>query len=606
MATQVASLYGLLTLDSSDWDVKLKNADSGLAGLGSKLQSIGAKMTLATAPITAGLGVSVKAAVDFDESITNVAAVLGLTGDEATALGKDLLKIGRKSRSGPQAIADAYYDIAGGVADTSSHMAILNAAVATSEAGNADLAGTTSALISIMNSYGFSADKAGFASDVLTQTVAKGVGTMDDFAGALPQVSGLANSVGISFDDLGGMMAYLTTKGNTASQSATQLGAMMTALLNPNEAMKKALGELGFTTGKAAIENLGLVGTFGALADKSPVFQSNMAGAVGSVEALRGVTAFGSDNAVDALAAFSNGLDGATEAARRIQNESFAAQFDLLKSNVSGLAITIGTALLPNLNELIGKLQPIIDGIVEWIDKNPQATQTLLILSGVLVVAGPLMTALGTAIKLVSVGLAIVTAPAFLLAAAIGAIIAAAQLGYPGGIGQLLTDAAVAAQKLAAIFMFGLTTAINWVRVNVIDPIIVRVNELIVSLQNAWDWINKVGSNVGAGVSGISGITSGLASGQFSVTDVLNATWAQITGRAVGGDVSAGQPYVVGERGPELFVPGQSGAIVPNGAMGGVSISGLTIYANDAAGGRAAADAFERRIGSLLAARGGA
>jgi hypothetical protein len=41
-----------------------------------------------------------------------------------------------------------------------------------------------------------------------------------------------------------------------------------------------------------------------------------------------------------------------------------------------------------------------------------------------------------------------------------------------------------------------------------------------------------------------------------------------IPGRAVGGPVSAGMPYMVGERGPELFVPNASGTIVPNGAGG--------------------------------------
>lgn len=35
-------------------------------------------------------------------------------------------------------------------------------------------------------------------------------------------------------------------------------------------------------------------------------------------------------------------------------------------------------------------------------------------------------------------------------------------------------------------------------------------------------------------------------------------------GRASGGPVSAGVPYMVGERGPEMFVPGQSGSIVNN------------------------------------------
>ena len=39
--------------------------------------------------------------------------------------------------------------------------------------------------------------------------------------------------------------------------------------------------------------------------------------------------------------------------------------------------------------------------------------------------------------------------------------------------------------------------------------------------------------------------------------------------RANGGPVTGGSPYIVGERGPELFVPGRSGSIVPNGAMGG-------------------------------------
>jgi hypothetical protein len=39
--------------------------------------------------------------------------------------------------------------------------------------------------------------------------------------------------------------------------------------------------------------------------------------------------------------------------------------------------------------------------------------------------------------------------------------------------------------------------------------------------------------------------------------------------RALGGPVSRNQPYLVGERGPEMFVPGAQGNIVPSNAMGG-------------------------------------
>ena len=39
--------------------------------------------------------------------------------------------------------------------------------------------------------------------------------------------------------------------------------------------------------------------------------------------------------------------------------------------------------------------------------------------------------------------------------------------------------------------------------------------------------------------------------------------------RAAGGPVTGGRPFLVGEKGPELFVPGSNGNIIPNGASGG-------------------------------------
>jgi len=50
--------------------------------------------------------------------------------------------------------------------------------------------------------------------------------------------------------------------------------------------------------------------------------------------------------------------------------------------------------------------------------------------------------------------------------------------------------------------------------------------------------------------------------------------------RAEGGPVSQGSSYIVGERGPEMFVPNQSGTIVPNGGGGqsfNFNFSGATI-----------------------------
>ncbi len=49
---------------------------------------------------------------------------------------------------------------------------------------------------------------------------------------------------------------------------------------------------------------------------------------------------------------------------------------------------------------------------------------------------------------------------------------------------------------------------------------------------------------------------------------IVQASPAIPTGRAIGGPVSSGVPYMVGERGPEMFIPNSSGAIVPNDKMG--------------------------------------
>ena len=67
-------------------------------------------------------------------------------------------------------------------------------------------------------------------------------------------------------------------------------------------------------------------------------------------------------------------------------------------------------------------------------------------------------------------------------------------------------------------------------------------------------------SGIGA-VGGGSGIT-GLA------TSLLGAALG-LPGRATGGPVSPGAAYLVGERGPELFVPTASGAIAPMAPRGG-------------------------------------
>ena len=54
-----------------------------------------------------------------------------------------------------------------------------------------------------------------------------------------------------------------------------------------------------------------------------------------------------------------------------------------------------------------------------------------------------------------------------------------------------------------------------------------------------------------------------------------------LTGKAGGGSVVAGQPYMIGERGPEMFMPGQSGTVIPNQNLGGAVIPDVRISGDD-------------------------
>lgn len=80
-----------------------------------------------------------------------------------------------------------------------------------------------------------------------------------------------------------------------------------------------------------------------------------------------------------------------------------------------------------------------------------------------------------------------------------------------------------------------------------------------------------VQSGIGA-LGGVGGAGGGSAGGLFNLAGLLTTVLggsgnggSGLPGRATGGLVSAGRGYLVGERGPELFVPTAAGRVEPNG-----------------------------------------
>lgn len=82
-----------------------------------------------------------------------------------------------------------------------------------------------------------------------------------------------------------------------------------------------------------------------------------------------------------------------------------------------------------------------------------------------------------------------------------------------------------------------------------------------------------------------------------AVNKYANAIAALSGGRADGGPVMAGKSYLVGERGPEIITPSQSGNVIPNNKLGGLG-GNVTIQIN--AGALMGSDVEARKFANII------
>ena len=146
-----------------------------------------------------------------------------------------------------------------------------------------------------------------------------------------------------------------------------------------------------------------------------------------------------------------------------------------------------------------------------------------------------------------------------------------------------------------------------------------RVVEGTKGIKNAFD---EIGNSIATGVSdalvgaiqgtkslgeAARGILQGIASDllRLGVNTLLKSTgigiFKNLDGFANGGRPPVGRPSIVGERGPELFVPSTAGTVIPNNKMGGV-INNIVVNVSmeggvDAQGG----EQEGRELGRLIA-----
>lgn len=132
--------------------------------------------------------------------------------------------------------------------------------------------------------------------------------------------------------------------------------------------------------------------------------------------------------------------------------DGFANQLKRMKGNLHDLAKNIGNILLPVMTKLVQGMNKAIKALSNFAEKNPEVTQTIVILAGALATVGPVLFIVGKGMGLLaalsaSTGFALM--PLIGIIAAVGATLTALAVGWSQNLGNIqgVTSSAFATIK---------------------------------------------------------------------------------------------------------------------------------------------------------------
>ena len=213
--------------------------------VGQKIEGVGKKLLPVTAAV-AGIGAAaVKTTADFDESMSNVSAISGATGEDFDRLRDKAREMGAETKFSASEAADAmsYMAMAGWKTDDMLNgiSGIMNLAAAS----GADLATTSDIVTDALTGMGYTAADAGRLADVMAAASSNANTNVEMMGETFKYVAPVCGSLGYSMEDTALAVGLMANSGIKASQAGTQLRSAITNMVKPTEAMEGIMMELG-------------------------------------------------------------------------------------------------------------------------------------------------------------------------------------------------------------------------------------------------------------------------------------------------------------------------------------------------------------------------
>ena len=581
----------------------LNNATRALASF----QNFAVDVGRIAAGAIAAVGVaSVREASQFESSIAKVEGLVGVAGAELEQMSEAARRLGVETGKGAQEAADALFVIASSGLRGSDAIDALELSLKASTAGLGDTEAIARSVSGALNAYGTEVISAAEATDVIVATARAGNFETEQFAGAIGRVLPFAKQAGSSLEDMGGAVALLTRTNTDAAQSVTQVSALFKAFVVPTEEAKKALDNVGLSAEnmRNAIASEGLPAALDMLDEKLGGNREQLGRLLGSSEA-----ASAAFQILDADSQTIAETFGVVNDATGITQEAFEVMQDTAENKLAVAMATAKDSLIPIGDALLDHINPRLEDFSNWMTENkvPIEEGFIAIFNAVDKIVGGLTNLLADDVlpfvksifedERFQEGMATISAGFGVIAfeanrfvdSDVGSFLAnLTKESILSGLGQLGRNLENIGTALGII-----NDTINLLQGKPGTTTAEQLQQLFEDFRNIgpYGFSNSIAKNIREAVLGFE---------QQSVGPVLT--------RAVGGPVLGGTPYLVGEMGPELFVPNQGGGtIIPNNRMGGSNIN-ITVNAGMGANGASigqeivsAIKRYERTSGPVFA-----
>lgn len=398
---------------------------------GGKIETVGKKVSVASATSAAALGASVKLASDYTDAVAKVGTVADLQSVSLEKLRDDMLQLSTETGRGAGEIADATYQAISASVDTADAVSFVGTSVGLAKAGFLETADAVDVLTTIINAYGLEASDAGRLSDILIQTQNDGKTTVNELSQSMGQVIPLASAYGVNIENLAASYAQLTKNGVATAQAGTYLKSMLNELGDSGSDVGEILkSKTGKSFGQLMNDGMSLGDVLGILNDSVNGDSEALAGLWSSSEAGTGALSILSSGVGafnDELGNMQDSTGNVADALETLSTPSAKAQESL--NAVKNAGIELGSAALEAIAPLLEQLAETVKSLTERFSNLSPATQTVIVaVMAILAALGPVIIIIGTLIQ--SIGAIMTIAPA--VATALGTVkIAIAAIGGP-------------------------------------------------------------------------------------------------------------------------------------------------------------------------------